>query len=151
VEHSAGEQVGLSGRARQPRETDSGELADSNRAIASEERPERSGQFLQSREDEGVGVGLANNNNTGPEGRECLSERPFEFPAGSRGLVNGYWSGADWVFCQDQKYRPIEPGSAPLATGVTNRVGKLRGYGNALTAPVAQGFIEAYLEVTQHA
>jgi hypothetical protein len=39
-----------------------------------------------------------------------------------------------------------EPGSSPLATGITNRVGKLRGYGNALTAPVAQGFIEAYIE-----
>ena len=27
-----------------------------------------------------------------------------------------------------------------------NRVGLLRGYGNSLVAPVAQGFIEAFLE-----
>ena len=65
---------------------------------------------------------------------------------GSGGLVNGAWANHRWIPCRDGKYRPIEPGSSPLATGITNRVGKLRGYGNALCAPVAQGFIEAYLE-----
>jgi len=62
-------------------------------------------------------------------------------------LTDGFWANAEWIPCRYGKYRPIEPGSSPLATGITNRVGKLRGYGNALTAPVAQGFIEAYLEV----
>ena len=70
---------------------------------------------------------------------------------GALGLTNGFWREAEWILCRDDKYRPIEPGSSPLAAGITDRVGKLRGYGNALTAPVAQGFIEAYLEVTQHA
>ena len=37
----------------------------------------------------------------------------------------------------------------PLVTGSTGRVGKLRGYGNSVVAPVAQAFIEAYLEATQ--
>ena len=32
-----------------------------------------------------------------------------------------------------------------------NRVGLLRGYGNSLVAPVAQAFIEAYLEVESDA
>jgi DNA (cytosine-5)-methyltransferase 1 len=34
-----------------------------------------------------------------------------------------------------------------LADGATGRVGRLRGYGNALCAPQAQAFIEAYLDV----
>ena len=62
------------------------------------------------------------------------------------GPVNGYWGDADWLFCTDGKWRAAEPGTFPLATGSPNRVGKLRGYGNALTGPVAQGFIEAFLE-----
>ena len=106
-----------------------------------------SGRARLGREADG---GLANNN-TGLEGRQRVPECSVEQLTGPSGLVNGFWKDAEWIFCRDQKFRPIEPGSSPLATGITNRVGKLRGYGNALTAPVAQGFIEAYLEVTQHA
>ena len=76
-----------------------------------------------------------------------MPERSVELALGPRGLVNGYWSGADWVFCRDQKYRPIEPGTFPLAHGIANRVGKLRGYGDALCAEQAIGFIEAYLQM----
>jgi DNA (cytosine-5)-methyltransferase 1 len=109
------------------------------------------------REDEGSGIGLAHNNNAGlPERisnrrvqREALGASAGE--AIERcGLTNGFWREAEWI-CRDGKYRPIEPGSSPLATGITNRVGKLRGYGNALTAPVAQGFIEAFLEAEREA
>jgi len=102
-----------------------GNLADTDLAITSEEWKQRSGQFLRTCEDEGTGVGC--------------------------GLVNGFWREAEWIYCRDEKLRPIEPGSSPLATGITNRVGKLRGYGNALCAPVAQSFIEAYLETENHA
>ena len=41
----------------------------------------------------------------------------------------------------------VEPDTFPLAHGVTARVGRLRAYGNAITAPVAQGLIESYMEV----
>ena len=61
--------------------------------------------------------------------------------------TNGFWANAEWIPCIDGKARPVEPGTFPLATGIKNRVGLLRGYGNSLTAPVAQAFIEAYLEV----
>jgi DNA (cytosine-5)-methyltransferase 1 len=122
VEHPASEQVGLPGRARFGRET---------------------------------GGGLANNNNTGlPErigdGRlqcEAVGSSEREATVGC-GYTNGFWRDAEWIYCRDQKFRPIEPKSSPLATGITNRVGKLRGYGNAITVQVAQGFIESYLEVT---
>jgi DNA (cytosine-5)-methyltransferase 1 len=44
------------------------------------------------------------------------------------------------------KTRRIEPGSFPLAHGVSGRVGLLRGYGNAIVPQVAAEFIAAYME-----
>lgn len=60
--------------------------------------------------------------------------------------TNGHWRDADWLFCRDGKWRPVEPGTFPLAHGAAARVGRLRGYGNAIVAPAAQAFIEAYLD-----
>ena len=108
---------------------------------------EQMGLPRQSRLGRVPGVALADNNNTRLEGRQPMRQCPTQLVIGSGGLVNGAWANHRWIPCRDGKYRPIEPGSSPLATGITNRVGKLRGYGNALCAPVAQGFIEAYLEV----
>ncbi|MBD1553856.1 DNA cytosine methyltransferase [Pseudomonas typographi] len=62
------------------------------------------------------------------------------------GPVNGLWREADWLFCRDGKWRPVEPGTFPLAHGTTSRVGRLRAYGNALNAEAATQFIAAYLE-----
>ncbi len=61
--------------------------------------------------------------------------------------INGFWRNSDWLFCRDGKWRPVEPGSFPLANGSPQRVGRLRAYGNAINAEVAKGFIEAYMEV----
>jgi DNA (cytosine-5)-methyltransferase 1 len=66
---------------------------------------------------------------------------------GSPSLTNGYWRDAKWLYCRDEKYRPVEPGTFPLVTGAPARVGRLRGYGNSIVAPVAQAFIEAFLEI----
>lgn len=57
--------------------------------------------------------------------------------------LNGFWSGADWLGCHDGKFRPVEPGTFPLANGVLGRVGRLRGYGNAIVPQVAATFIKA--------
>lgn len=62
------------------------------------------------------------------------------------GPVNGLWAGADWLFCRDGKWRPVEPGTFPLAHGAASRVGRLRAYGNAINAEAAAQFIAAYLE-----
>lgn len=64
------------------------------------------------------------------------------------GPVNGLWADADWLFCRDGKWRPVEPGTFPLAHGATARVGRLRAYGNAINAEAATQFIAAYLEAT---
>ncbi|HGN9520975.1 TPA: DNA cytosine methyltransferase [Morganella morganii] len=65
------------------------------------------------------------------------------------GPTNGYWRDADWLLCRDDKWRPVEPGTFPLADGVAGRVGKLRAYGNAIVAPVAEEFIMAYMLITE--
>ena len=54
------------------------------------------------------------------------------------------WDRCDWILCLDGNYRPIEPGTFPLANGVPARVGRLRGYGNAINPQIAAEFIEAF-------
>ena len=56
-----------------------------------------------------------------------------------------FWSGAEWRVGQDGKIRPVEPGTFPLAYGIPARVGRLRGYGNAIVPQVAAEFIKALL------
>ena len=53
------------------------------------------------------------------------------------------WSDCDWVPCTDGVSRPVEPGTFPLAHGVPARVGRLRGYGNAINAEQAATFVRA--------
>ncbi len=77
--------------------------------------------------------------------------------------VNGFWRDADWLLCRDDKWRPVEPGTFPLVDGAaarlgrvepgvarvasSNRVGRLKGYGNAINAHAAAAFISAYMGV----
>ena len=56
---------------------------------------------------------------------------------------NGPWATSDFIPGHDGKWRPVEPGTFPLAHGVPGRVGLLRGYGNAIVPQVAAAFIEA--------
>ena len=62
------------------------------------------------------------------------------------GPVNGFWGGADWIGCRDDRFRPVEPSTFPLANGAPSRVGRLRAYGNAINAQAAQEFIGSYLD-----
>jgi DNA (cytosine-5)-methyltransferase 1 len=53
---------------------------------------------------------------------------------------------ADWLYCRDDKWRPVEPGTFPLADAATSRVGRLRAYGNALDAQTATQFVAAVMD-----
>ncbi len=85
----------------------------------------------------------------------------YNLPAHSTLEVNGFWRDADWLLCRDGKWRPVEPGTFPLVDGAaarlgrvesgvarvasSNRVGRLKGYGNAINAQAAAAFIRAYM------
>ena len=71
----------------------------------------------------------------------------ISLPAQQPSASSNFWRNADWLFCRDGKWRPVEPGTFPLVNGASARMGRLRGYGNAIVAPQAQAFIEAYMEV----
>lgn len=53
---------------------------------------------------------------------------------------------ADWLYCRDGKWRPVEPGTFPLADAAASRVGRLRAYGNALDAETATQFVAAVMD-----
>ncbi|AZR62109.1 DNA cytosine methyltransferase [Klebsiella quasipneumoniae] len=132
----------------------------------------RKGNPEQNRMGGGIG-GLGNSyvtrlegfgGNDGAAGRERATG-----PAAAPGVhlraleVNGFWRDADWLFCRDGKWRPVEPGTFPLVDGAaarmgrvepgvarvasSNRVGRLKGYGNAINAQAAAAFIRAYMGV----
>jgi DNA (cytosine-5)-methyltransferase 1 len=89
----------------------------------------------------GLAAGCQSDSDTGLLrwlGLEHLIQRPSP--------TNGHWGAADWLHCRDGKWRPVEPGTFPLAHGATARVGRLRAYGNAIVPQVAAEFIKAYLE-----
>lgn len=58
---------------------------------------------------------------------------------------HGFWSDADWLGCRDGKFRPVESGTFPLVDGISARVGRLRGYGNAIVPQTASEFIKAFI------
>lgn len=100
----------------------------------------------------GTESGLADTDNARPQGRTGMSERADKQPVGARSVEgrptdphHGFWSGADWLGCRDGKFRPVEPGTQPLAHGLPARVGRLRGYGNAIVPQVAATFITEFL------
>ncbi|EEI0500668.1 DNA cytosine methyltransferase [Salmonella enterica subsp. enterica] len=102
---------------------------------------------------------LADTNGKRPQGEwpDCNSSgwkgqdlRPAGLRIGA-GNKDGYahhshWSGADWLGCRDGRFRPVESGTFPLANGIPARVGRLRGYGNAIVPQVAAEFIKAFME-----
>ena len=73
------------------------------------------------------------------------SDGAMQAAPGPTGPTNGYWRDADWLFCRDGRWRPVEPGSFPLVDGAPARVGRLRAYGNAINAKAAQAFIECLI------
>ncbi len=87
--------------------------------------------------------GFAGNGDDGNKPGRITADPPRSIAAPS---TAGFWSEFDFVYCRDEKYRRVEPGTFPLVDGTPARVVRLRGYGNAIVPQVAAAFIEAYLE-----
>ena len=66
-------------------------------------------------------------------------------PAGTN-ATDGVWRDPDWLLCRDDRWRPVEPGTFPLADGIPGRMGLLRGYGNAIVPPLAAEFVTVFME-----
>lgn len=71
-----------------------------------------------------------------------LGERIGQAP----GPVNGFWVDSDWIYCRDRRYRSAKPGILPLAHGFSQRVGQLRGAGNAIVPQAAKEIISAFMQ-----
>ncbi len=103
-------------------------------------------------------------------GGDRAQGQPAGLGAGSGDLwtspLHGFWRDADWLFCRDGKWRPVEPGSFPLVDGFSKgmglgsdpcppinpysaeaRVMRLKGYGNAICVQVAAEFLKAALNL----
>lgn len=87
------------------------------------------------------------------------------------GPTNGFWGAADWLLCRDGKWRATQSIAIEMADGLAdrlgysrfsdrwslnpliqkaeNRVGRLKGYGNAINAEQAKAFIAAFMEVNR--
>lgn len=83
-----------------------------------------------------------------PGGQQRLTSQDGRYDFGDvwADASNGYWRDADWLFCRDERWRPVEPGTFPLAYSIAARMGRLRAYGNGLDLAQAVGFVRAYME-----
>jgi DNA (cytosine-5)-methyltransferase 1 len=106
----------------------------------------------------------------GSQGWGRVPERARERAPRSSSMADNFWSACDWLPCRDGKHRPTQPGVAPLVNGSARSLGprrdsglsdaevnaspearvmRLRGYGNAIVAPLAAEFIAACMEIQQ--
>ncbi len=149
VEPSAspeGRALGVVANLRDPR-FQIGSIANDRRTALREQRPSGATDGLPS------GLADAHGRDAGPERQQRGGEQRFVTSAvvardESRGPgpTNGFWGNADWLACRDGRWRPVEPGTFPRVNGASNRVGSLRGYGNAIAGPLATEFVRVAKE-----
>jgi DNA (cytosine-5)-methyltransferase 1 len=161
-----------------------GGLADTDGGNASAEREQRSGEQRQQPQDSGAvrladacgerfeGIGLLVQPG---QSRQASAQAGRHGEVGEPGPISGFWRDADWLGCTDGRWRPVEPGTFPLVTGLAAgmgklsagqrrlaelagldaaslkrakgyRVGSLRGYGNAINGDAATAWIECVME-----
>jgi len=72
-------------------------------------------------------------------------------PEPARPSAFNFWSDFGLVYESNGAALRIESGIEPLAHGIPSRVGRLRGYGNAIVPPLAAEFIKASMETLRDA
>jgi len=80
-------------------------------------------------------------------GREQGRAEPVRWFAAQRRSKHEFWRNVDYIYCQDGKYRPVGPGTFPLAHGIPGRVAQLRGLGNAIVPQLAAEFIGTFIDM----
>jgi len=93
-----------------------------------------------------VCIDMANANVSGlrQRGRNHSPAR-HGYPAAPEGRA-GHWDDHIWLTGSDGKARRSKPGIPLLVNGISNRVGRLRAYGNAIVPPLAAEVIRAFME-----
>ena len=91
---------------------------------------------------------MANTQSQGGRRGESLEESGHKELRGPDQVQLNAWGDSIGWPCRDGKTRPVptEPALFPLANGVSNRVGILRGAGNAIVPQVAAEVIKAFME-----
>lgn len=89
------------------------------------------------------GAGLEERADAGmaPPRQRQTEGRPARLPGRA-----GFWGDAEWRVGADGKARRVKPGICLLSHGFPNRVGLLRGFGNAIVSQVGAKFISAFIE-----
>lgn len=77
---------------------------------------------------------------------EPQPESAQHWPRNSYPEEGGFWDDAEWLTGADGKTRRSQPGVRLLVDGVPNRVGRLRGYGNAIVPPLAAEVVKAFMD-----
>jgi DNA (cytosine-5)-methyltransferase 1 len=92
-----------------------------------------------------TGCNVANTISEGLQGHDRNVENGNESRRFNSKTDGSAWQDGVWVDCPDGKQRLIEPSIPLLAHGIPQRVGRLRGYGNAIVPQVAAAFIGAFI------
>lgn len=140
---------------------DTGGLADADGGQSGNGHLQRGGKHGLRPEDGSAGQRLGEPNRSrlavrvgiGGIQREALGTHERQTP--ECGSHASFWDQSIWIECADGKCRRIpadqegnpEPSLFPMATGVPNRLGTLRGSGNAINPEIAAEFIRAYQEI----
>lgn len=107
-----------------------------------------------------VNVSLANTNSQRSQGFGAKSEQQQHTKGRQNeighGSTDSQHSGSDhqndtgWnydlIWCRDEKWRPVECGTFPMADATPNRIHILKALGNAIPGDTAKIFIESYMD-----
>ena len=122
--------------------------------------PGRDGaETVRSITESGEPCGVENSSRLGRGGRRDENHTGQVGPLQAEGYDSSHWLGSVWWPCRDGKHRriparwvddtgkwQIEPALFPLADGIPNRVGLLKGAGNSIVPQVAAVFVRAFIE-----
>lgn len=192
-EKAVGDMRAAHGSAVSLRASPTGELADTDsqggRGRGVQRPAETSGEGVGAAQQRLAGLRptgeLANAHHAGFQGwneqhGEC-ADQCAAWPGGMEGgpdAAHDFWGTADWIYCRDDKWRPVEPGTFPLAHGLPkgmgaadprlaglaemagldgaslkrakrHRIAALKIYGNAIAPPVAAQFIRDFEEAAE--